>query len=281
MIIKTKWKILIAKVISKIILSIAHGKDPVIYVKRNNIHYRLDLNEGIDLAIYLGVYEKSTVRTYTTLIKSGDCVLDVGANIGAHTLQFAQLVGDSGKVIAFEPTDYAFAKLQMNIGLNPRLSPRIIAHQMMLIASGEKPEDSHPEIYSSWPLTANKDVHPSHQGKKMSTSMAKAISLDEYVKSNNMEKVDVIKIDVDGFEYNVLHGSTSLIQRFKPIIIMELCPYLLKETEHTMKDILDIFESVHYRIKEMNTGKILPMDPDKLHSLIPHGSSINVIVEKK
>src|SRR3954454_10033377 len=96
-------------------------------VTRRGIRWDLDLSEVIDLSIYLtGYTEYSTVRAYRRLIRPGDVILDIGANIGAHTLQFASLTGPRGQVFAFEPTAFPFGKLKENIRLNPRLSPRIV-----------------------------------------------------------------------------------------------------------------------------------------------------------
>ena len=67
----------------------------------------------------------STIRRIT---KPGMTVLDIGANIGAHTLLFSSLVGAAGRVVAFEPTDFAYAKLQKNVALNPRSGRRARAH---------------------------------------------------------------------------------------------------------------------------------------------------------
>ena len=89
------------------------GGGPELVTSRQGLTWQLDLREGIDLSIYLlGRFEPSTVRCYTRLVNPGDVVLDVGANIGAHTLPLARLVGEAGRVIAFELTRYAFLKLQ-------------------------------------------------------------------------------------------------------------------------------------------------------------------------
>ncbi len=131
-IIPTKRKILIAKILSGLILSVRKlfGLDGETEVKRQRICWRLDLHEGIDLAIYLGVYERETLSAWKGLVAPGSVVLDIGANIGAHTLPLASLVGCDGKVIAFEPTAYAFEKLCANIALNPALGNRIEAHRV-------------------------------------------------------------------------------------------------------------------------------------------------------
>src|ERR1700751_5151651 len=95
------------------------GKGDSTIVERNGIRYHLDLNEGIDFSIYLlGAFEPGTQKTLQKLAKPGDVVFDIGANIGAHPLTIAQSVGRSGKVYAFEPADFAFAKLQRNLALN-------------------------------------------------------------------------------------------------------------------------------------------------------------------
>lgn len=109
------------------------------------------------MAIYvLGGCRLGTLRRYAQLIKPGDVVFDIGANVGAHTLPLAQLVGVTGRVYSFEPTAYAFAKQQANIALNPSLVSRISAHQMMLMAdeSVSLPES----VYSSWPLEGAADL---------------------------------------------------------------------------------------------------------------------------
>src|SRR3954452_9474462 len=81
-------------------------------VVRDGISYDLDLSQGIDFAIYLGnIYERQTRAALRKLVSPGVLVLDIGANIGAHTLDLARQVGADARVLAFEPTDYAFRKL--------------------------------------------------------------------------------------------------------------------------------------------------------------------------
>lgn len=276
MILKTKTKIFIARMLLRGLMILKKDKSSIVEAKRNGIVYRLDLMEGIDLAIFLGVYEVGTIRAYTKIIKEGDHVVDVGANIGAHTLRFADLVGGTGKVTAFEPTDYAFGKLSRNVQLNPRLSPRIVLNQMMLMDT-DRSSGPMPQVYSSWPLVQSEDVHPGHFGKKMETAHATSTTLDTYIEMNGIPKVDFMKIDVDGYEYQVLKGAVSTIKRCHPVIIMELSPYVLKETGHNLGEILDVFGEVGYRMKYMNSGRPLPSDIDSLMKLIPEGASQNII----
>src|SRR3984893_15716811 len=105
-------------------------------VVRGGINYELDLSQGIDFAIFLGnIYERQTRAALRKLVSPGSLVLDIGANIGAHTLPLAQLVGPNGRVMAFEPTDFAFRKLSRNLGLNPSLAARVEAYHCFLTAN--------------------------------------------------------------------------------------------------------------------------------------------------
>ena len=87
-----------------------------VQVTRDGLRYDLDLSQAIDFTIFLlGRFEASTVAALRRYVKPGATVLDIGANIGSHTLQLARLVGPSGRVLSFEPTDFAFGKLRKNL----------------------------------------------------------------------------------------------------------------------------------------------------------------------
>jgi hypothetical protein len=75
------------------------GRSDHCVVTRNGVIYDLNLAEGIELAIYLRMFERSTSRALKSLVKPGDSVLDIGANIGVHTLLMASLVGAKGHVL--------------------------------------------------------------------------------------------------------------------------------------------------------------------------------------
>lgn len=148
----TRSRIKIATALSTIVRAarraVGSTNDQVL-LRRDGIAWCLDLKEGIDFGLFLGVYERSTTMAIRRLVRSGDTVLDVGANIGAHTLELARQVGSTGKVFAFEPTFFAHSKLVQNIALNPRLTGIIKVEQLILAASDYS--TSEPLIYSSWP----------------------------------------------------------------------------------------------------------------------------------
>lgn len=280
-ILKTAHKMAIARVASSCILFTRkiRGLSDHTIVNRGGILWSLDLSEGIDFSIYLlGGFEPKTLKLYSNILKLGDTVLDIGANIGSHTLPLAQIVGETGRVFAFEPTRFAFGKLSVNIGLNKELSDRISMNQIMLVS--HKGETLEPEIYSSWPLfEPGKNVHHEHLGKLMNTDGAVAMTLDQAVKQLQIEKINFIKIDVDGHEYSVLNGGKETLFSHRPPILMELAPYLFDPEFREFEKIVELFTELEYSLLDADTGKPLPMDADKLRAIIPVGGSKNVFLK--
>jgi FkbM family methyltransferase len=274
----TSQKILIARGLCSFIVGLRRliGLPAYVTADRGGVKWSLDLKEGIDLAIYvLGGFEVRTIRCYQTLVHDGDVVLDIGANIGAHTLPLAKLVGSHGKVFAFEPTKYAFDKLMRNLALNATLARRVDARQIMLAASesGQLPTG----IYSSWPLDRSADLHVDHRGQLMSTQGATVSTLDQYVRHAALDRVDFIKIDVDGNEHDVLFGGQETLSRFRPTLLMELAPYVYESSPDKFDHTLELLWNMGFEIADVANGKKLPHDPEKVRALIPPRGGINAL----
>jgi FkbM family methyltransferase len=245
-------------------------------IVRDGITYDLDLSQGIDFAIFLGnIYERETKSALRKLVSPGSLVLDIGANIGAHTLHIAHLVGPSGRVMAFEPTDYAFRKLGRNLALNPSLASRVKAyHCFLTVDDGAQVPNA---IYSSWPLAKEAGLHAKHLGREMRTESAQARSLDSILSEHADRKVQLVKLDVDGFECDVLRGATTVLRDARPVFIMELAPYVLEERGTSLDELLSYFVPNGYTLYDERTRKPLPLSARELHRMIPSGAGINAI----
>jgi FkbM family methyltransferase len=252
------------------------GKGNSATVSRGGLRWQLDLSEGIDFAIYLlGAFERSTVNTLEKLVKPGDVVFDIGANIGAHTLGLARSVGPSGRVYGFEPADFAFAKLRANLALNPDLDSRTFPQQILLSASAADPPEA--EIYASWPLEAMDSVHPKHRGELVTTRGAVVDTLNHFVEREGIERLDLIKMDVDGHELPVLQGGLGMLKKFRPILVMELSPYVHQEHHHDFAEFVALLRDAGYALQDATNWRPLPLDAAKLEALVPDGASINAI----
>lgn len=271
----TRVKTAIAAVLQRIVLftpGLTDGEK--VEVKRSGINWALDLNEGFDFAIWLlGAFERSTMDAYSRLVRPGMTVLDIGANIGAHTLPLARLAGPTGHVVAVEPTAWALEKLRANVALNPSLSPMIITRQAMMVAS---PQDRlEEEIYASWPLH-DPTVHPKLRAQPKSTAGAVAVTMDDLVRREGLSRVDFIKLDVDGYEVSVLRGGMETLKRDRPAIILELSPYQLAEKGDNFEGLMALLVTCGYQLYDLKL-RPFPSDPRALAAKIPRFGSINGI----
>jgi FkbM family methyltransferase len=274
----THSKIKIARILSAAIVigRRVFGRPSEVTVMRRGVRWRLNLKEGIDLAIYLlGRFEVRTIERYRKLLREGDVALDIGANIGAHTLPLAQIVGKRGKVYSFEPTAYAYGRQKINISLNPELEPRISAHHMMLMDSGAASLPAF--VYSSWPLEGADDLNREHFGRLMQTEGAAHGTLDQFIRELGIEQVDFIKLDVDGNELSVLKGSKLTINRFRPLIMLELAPYVHSDSSHSFEDLISELTNADYAFFEASTGRALPQNSNDLIKCIPAAGGLNVL----
>ena len=276
----TKRKVFLAGLSQKLIANVRStvGKGDKVNVRRRGLRWELDLSEGIDFSVFLvGAFEHSTAKTLARLVRHGDVVLDIGANIGAHTLGIAKSVGSSGKVFAIEPSDFAFTKLLRNLSLNPELENRV--HASQLFFSDGAITSPPREIHASWPLQSDASVHPKHRGRLVSTGNAKIETLDCFLRRQELTRLDVIKIDVDGHEVPVLRGGFETLCRFRPILVMELAPYLHEETNNRFAELVELLKTSGYSLQNADNGKPVPLDVDQLQAFIPDGASMNVVAQ--
>lgn len=180
----------------------------VVQADVDGARYELHLGELIDLALYLQQFEPDVRATIRRLTKPGMTVLDIGANIGAHTLLFSSLVGPTGRVVAFEPTDFAYAKLQKNLSLNPALRVEVVHLALADRTSSQQQVD----FRASWQTNG---------GRTNGSSTVDMVRLDEWAEAQGLLRVDVIKLDVDGYEYPVIAGGMATIARTRPTFIIE------------------------------------------------------------
>jgi len=247
--------------------------------RRKGFRWELDLREVVDFMIYLtGSFEPSLSRFVEKNIPPGSTVADIGANVGVHTLPMARAVGREGQIIAVEATEYAFAKLRRNIGLNAELAGRIHALHCQLVAPGRPGAAVADSIPSSWPFESRAERHPSHQGVSKSVGDADRVTLDELCDRRSLRNLHLIKIDVDGNEWDVLSGGETTFRRMKPIIVMEVAPdYHEERHEKSFLNIHDFLTGLGYQFRDFR-GRQLPPDAGQLAAMLPRGATMNVVV---
>lgn len=176
-------------------------------------YFWLDHNTVIDRSIILtGEFEPHSSRAVRQLVKKGAVVLDVGANIGYYSVLFSHLVGQSGQVICFEPTSYYREVLLDNLKVNE-------IRNCTVQAVGLSDQSQSTEIKRG---RHSASLHWVESVSPVATEQIELITLDDFLKDVALERLDLIKIDVDGHETKVLQGAWQTIERFRPVIILEI-----------------------------------------------------------
>ena len=94
-----------------------YGKQDLMY-KYKGLKLLLNLKKDVDFLIYFDSFESKNLKLYQTMIKSGNIVFDVGANIGIYSLLASKSLGKDGQIYSFEPSETAFKRLNINVTLN-------------------------------------------------------------------------------------------------------------------------------------------------------------------
>jgi len=156
-------------------------------------------------------------RVVPQLVKAGDTVLDIGANVGAYTCQFSRLVGPSGRVVAFEAYPPSFSHLST---LARFLTLTNVTLRNVAIT------DSHRTVRLSQPRSAiggamHGFVHEATEQSPLDVEV-EGRTLDEEVEGMGLKKVNIIKCDVEGGEAAVIAGGQKTVQTHRPIVICEI-----------------------------------------------------------
>jgi len=269
----TKIYIGIAKVLY-FLVTIFYGKKPRIIV-RNNITYEVDLSEGINLSLFLfGSFQKHITNSKLLNIPKDAVIIDVGANFGLMSLPFVQIARD-GKVYSFEPTHYALEKLKRNLALNPILANHI--EVINSFVSAKSSDNAGIKAFSSWKVNSEKAeiMHPVHKGGAKSADGVSSITLNDFCKKANLERLDFIKIDTDGHEYEVLLGAEEAIAKYRPQIIFEIGLYVMKEKGIDFSFYSNYFGKLDYRLYDSASQVMITLENHKKY--IPAKATIDII----
>jgi FkbM family methyltransferase len=187
----------------------------------NEVHYETPAWQtllGFDGPVYFTSLAESasTLDLYQELVglKPGDVVLDVGAYCGLSALGFARRVGDAGRVYAFEPDPENFAALEKNresFGLKNLSAEKFAVWK----------ESGTLEFQADG--TAGASVR-TVSGRGNSTVQVNSTTLADFIASQSLTRIDLIKIDAEGSEADILSSSRAILRQFKPGLIVELHP---------------------------------------------------------
>lgn len=226
---------------------------------RDGINFHLDISCLIDHSIYFNTLKEPTWINLFKQLKKDFVVLDIGANIGFHTLNFAKICS-KGQVYSFEPDSETFKRLSKNVEINEFRN--IMTFQLAL---GAKPGQM--SLYKLFVNNPGANRLLSHQPSGHSrVEMVDVTTCDLIVEQLQPNRIDLIKIDVEGFELFVLRGATQLIEKHRPILFVELAEVNLQEHSLTPNDLVSFIHNLGYEIKDAKTMNGLDLAIAKIHT---------------
>ena len=175
--------------------------------------YRMSIDWNRFRSFIYGTWEPEVIGAVTATIKSGMTVVDIGAHIGYYTLLFAKCVGPNGRVVAFEPLPVNFELLKRNIQLNEL--PYVQTFSQAVFSRNEEIILTVPD---DLPHSGDASVYHSRGTKQFRVP---AIALDTFCDSSGL-RPDILKMDVEGAEYEALLGAAETIAKCHPKLLIEL-----------------------------------------------------------
>jgi FkbM family methyltransferase len=182
-------------------------------------------------------------RCYLHLVRRGDVVVEAGANVGAFTLIFSDLVGPRGVVHAFEPVGYSFEKLQTRMSTQARFRNYCLCQK----ALGEDPGEVNISFPQADHAQASLRIQTTGSWQRSSNLRSETVSqttLAAY--AADLSRIDFLKCDVEGAELLVLQGAHKTLRLWSPKILVELNPDWSHSFGYSPADTLAFLSSCGY-----------------------------------
>ncbi len=202
--------------------------------------FHVDTNYPMESIVWLsGIYEVITTQFLEKIIREGDIFIDIGANCGALTLVVASVIG-KGKIYAFEPNPSVYSRLQNNLASNPEIEA--VVKTLPLGIGAEKSQ-----LFLSEDINyrGNSCIISEPSEQKIAVEV---VALDDWAEQENLERIDAIKIDVEGMEYEVLQGSKAILKKYHPIVYFETISDFFTHKNYKIQTIYEFLSSLDYQI---------------------------------
>lgn len=244
--------------------------DPVTYRWYDGLRLRLPLGNDLSLCLFAGgSFEPNEFTFLRAVLRPGMVFLDGGANDGLYSLYAARHVMPGGHVLAVEPSARELAHFQANLDLN-RISGILPLQLALGSHSGEVTlaiaERGHEGQNTVGERVSNPTVATSgHETVRLGT-------IDGLVEEHGLERLDVVKLDVEGSEVDALEGARKTVARFRPLILAEAEDERLASQNRTKTDFVAIVDSLGYDlwVFDRDTGQLRRAEaPDE-----PEGNTI-------
>lgn len=228
---------------------------------------KMYLDEKDSLKLSIKDFSPALVKYWKSVIKEGDIVVDLGANIGFFTCLFAQLVGKTGKVYAFEPEPNNCKLIRKNLEINEYKN--VVLEQKAVSNKVEKIK-----LYFSY---SSVDHRIFKTDEKRDSIDIDCISLDDYFLKSNVS-INAIKSNIQGADFTAIQGAKEIIKNSKNLkyISVEFDPDNLKNFNSNSEQFLDTLIKMDYKLHDIQVygDKIIPMTKEEILKKYPGGNGV-------
>lgn len=220
-------------------------KKPVIMNWVKGLKIRIYPKNEVFRSLYVtGIYDPNVAVVIDSLLPQKGVFIDVGANMGYLSMIASRAVGELGKVYALEPSKRDFLRLVDNINLNGLTN--VYSHNLAVLDINKKLEMNIAGEERSALNTFGREF--SYKGtEKLGTEMVQAVTIDGFVDTEDIEKVDLIKLDIEGSELLALKGARDTVEKFRPVIILGLNKESLAANGCNVEDLKKLLQELRYK----------------------------------
>jgi FkbM family methyltransferase len=205
---------------------------------------------------WLGEYEPETTALFRSLLRPGQTVLDIGANVGYFTLIAAEAVGPSGRVVAFEPVEENLRLLRDNLRINGLANVEVETSAVADANATERIYLYRKDVNSGMGSLMGSEADVGVEQRSVATT-----TVDEYLRRARAERVDVIKMDIQGCEGKALDGMLGLLAReAAPVLLWEINPRVLAEYGDSAARLVGLLEERGYSNFAVGARRLIPVD---------------------
>ncbi|MDR1375690.1 MAG: FkbM family methyltransferase [Holosporaceae bacterium] len=228
----------------------------------------IDWIDGLKLKIYpgneifraifvRGIYDPNLLVVVNALLQKGSVFIDVGANMGCFSLLASKVVGKEGKIFALEPSSRDFNRLVDNVKINHL--QRII-HPLRLAVSG-KVGPVKLSVACEERSALNTIGEFSFSGvEKVDMEDVNSTTIDKFMQGKRLNRLDVLKLDIEGSEVEALRGAANTIERWRPAIVLGINPATLKACGSSIEKLQEILKKFKYKIYKISEVPIFALE---------------------
>lgn len=235
-----------------------------------SLKFRLYTEDILSREIFVNDFERSERDFVWNFLKPGDVFFDVGANVGLFTVFAAKKVVPTGKVYAFEPVAAVREKLLFNVHLN-HLERSISASSFALSDDHRSLSMQVCEDGLSAFSSLGQPIVSGASGYRV--ERVQCMTLDHFFEDQKINRLDLMKIDVEGWESRVLKGAEKVLSLFSPVILIEFSDACAAGSKSTTAVVRKILENSGYQLFRFDMGA-RSLEPEPLRTSYTYANLI-------